>query len=72
MRLQIWGNKAKVGEYDPDHLVLQRQRTGADDGSSRYETIQVGVGWDREAPDGEKYLDIKVLGLTDNKTEYGK
>lgn len=57
----------KDGESAPDYVVFQKQRTGADDGSPAYETVEVGAGWKMEAPSGEIYLDVKIEGLTDNK-----
>lgn len=67
MRIQIWHNKAKGTKNDPDYLVLQRQRTGADDGSGAYETVQIGVGFKNEAPDGETYISATVDGFSDMK-----
>ena len=67
MRVQIWGNKMKKSEDAPDYIVFQKQRTGADDGSSAYETVEIGYGRKMEAPSGEIYLDVKIIGLTDNK-----
>lgn len=59
MKLQIW----KDGER---YKVLQKQRLN--DGTSGYQTIQVGVGFKEEAPNGEKYISLKIDGLTDNAT----
>ena len=67
MRVQIWGNKNKMGENAPDYIVYQKQRTGADDGSPSYETVEVGSGYKMEAPSGEVYLDIRIEGFSDNK-----
>lgn len=67
MRIQVWKNKGKVHDGEPDYLVLQRQRTGADDGSAGYETVNIGYGYKQEAPDGEIYLDVKVEGFNNNK-----
>ena len=61
MKLQIF-DKGE-GRY----VAFQKQRTGADDGSPAYETVQVGEGWAQETPDGETYIDLKVEGFTDAK-----
>ena len=66
MRVQIWKSGA-TKEGEPDYIVKQKQRTGADDGSPSYETVEVGVGYKMEAPSGEVYIDVKIEGFTDNK-----
>jgi hypothetical protein len=60
MKLQIW----KDGER---YKVLQKQRLN--DGTSGYQTIQVGVVFKEEAPSGEKYISLKIDGLTDNAVQ---
>jgi len=60
MKLQIW----KDGE---GYKVLQKQRLN--DGTSGYQTIKVGVGYKEESPSGEKYISLKIDGLTDNATQ---
>ena len=67
MKIQVWKNKAKVNEDDPDFILLQKQRTGVDDGSPSYQTVQIGTGHKMEAPDGESYLSLTIKSLTDNK-----
>ena len=67
MVLQLWRNKSKLKEGEPDYLALQKQRTCVDDGSSGYETVKIGVGYKEEAPDGEQYIRIKIDGITDVK-----
>ena len=59
MKLQIWKN-------GDGYKVLQKQRLN--DGTSGYQTIQVGVGFKEEAPSGEKYILLKIDGFTDNAT----
>ena len=66
MRIQVWGNKMKKKEEDPDYVVFQKQRTNEIEGKS-YETVEIGAGWKMEAPSGEIYLDVKIDGLTNNK-----
>ena len=66
MVIQLWKNKGKVKDDDPDYLALQKQRTNEDDGSGAYQTVQIGTGYKMEAPDGETYLSVKITGITDN------
>lgn len=65
MKLQIYQNKDKVKEEDPDYIGLQRQRLN--DGTTAYETVQVAVGWTNETPGGEKYIALTIEGFSDNK-----
>lgn len=64
MVIQVWRNKEKVKEEDPDYIVLQKQRTGIE--GKGYETVQIGQGWKTDAPD-EQYIHITIDGLTNNK-----
>lgn len=64
MRIQIYKNKAKVKDEEPDYIGLQKQRLN--DGTTAYQTVQIAVGWKNETPDGEVYIDLKVDGFTDN------
>lgn len=66
MVIQLWRNKAKNSDADADYLALQKQRTGADDGSPGYVTRQIGIGFKMESPDGETYIRITIEGITDN------
>lgn len=66
MRIQLYKNKAKVKDEDPDFIAKQKQRTGADDGSPSYETVIVGAAWKMEGPD-EVYLEVKIEGFNNNK-----
>lgn len=65
MRVQLWKN-VKTSDNQPDYIVTQKQRLN--DGTTAYETNQVGVGYKQEAPSGEIYIDIKLEGFgTNNK-----
>lgn len=66
MRVYLFKNHAKKSEDDPDYVVQQKQRTGADDGSPSYETVIVGWGWKKEGPT-ETYLDVKIEGFNNTK-----
>lgn len=70
MRLYMWKNHNKQKEDDPDFVVHQKQRTGADDGSPAYQTVTVGYAWKKEGP-VEPYLDVKIEGLTNNQPKHG-
>lgn len=63
MRVMMIRNR-KTYEGDPDFIVLQRQRLN--DGTSAYQTVEVGFGYTREMPDEEKYVDITLEGFGTN------
>ncbi len=66
MRFQLYRNFAKIKDEDPDYIARQRQRLN--DGTTAYETVEIGVGYKQEAPDGEVYVDISLKGFgTNNK-----
>lgn len=62
MKLQVYKNK-----FDDNYKVLQKQRLN--DGTTAYQTVQVGTGFEQETPSGEKYLVLKIKGRTDNATQ---
>ena len=64
MRIQLWKNE-KQNEESPDYRVLQKQRVN--DGTTAYETVEVGYGYKKEAPSGETYLDVTIRGFNNNK-----
>lgn len=66
MRVQVWKIQKQFPD-DPDYIVKQKQRTGADDGSPGYETVNVGTGRKYEAPDGTPYIDLTINGFNNNK-----
>lgn len=66
MRVYLFKNHDKTHEDHPDYIVMQKQRTGADDGSPAYEQVEVGYGYKREGPE-ETYLDVHINGFNNNK-----
>lgn len=67
MRIQLYKNENKVKDEDPDFIVRQKQRLN--DGTSAYETVDVGVGYKLEGPDFT-YIDVSLKGFgTNNKPQ---